>query len=241
MKKFFILLIANALLILAFAGCTVNNGGGSASSLIPSEPQNSNSLASSEPQNSNSLASSEPQNSNTKVEAWQDAYATFLKGLPPPPEGYMYSFTLHDFDSNGIPELMLIKQDLQAMDALLTVYSYDKKIYLIGEHTNPQKSFLGWFCFSDKPEYDGLFECWWGGGVSHYGYLSLENGALKFEYIFYEDRTKEPMEVVELSENKELINEASYGYSHNWYSDSVLDGGLINDVNIERIIFNAEF
>ena len=228
MKKVFAIFIASAIFVLAFAGCTVSNSGGSASS-----------LASSEPQNSNSLASSAPQNSNTKGEAWQDAYATFLKALPPLPEGYMYSFTLHDFDSNSIPELMLIKQDLQARNALLTVYSYDEKIYLIGEHTNPQKSFLGWFHFSDKPEYDGLFECWWGGGVSHYGYLSLENGELKFEYIFYEDRTKEPMEVVELSDNKELINEASYGYSHKWYPDNVLDGGAVNDVNIERIIFNA--
>ena len=39
--------------------------------------------------------------------------------------------------------------------------------------------------------FPGLFTFWWGGGVEHYGYLYVDEGALKESKLWEVDHTEE--------------------------------------------------
>lgn len=177
MKKFVILLTFIILFSLTIIGCTESD-----------EAQNSNNT-----QNSGNQNISTSSNTNTQTQTWQSAYIEHLKKLPAPSDNLGYStFGMRDLDKNGIPELLIIQQDSNALNAILTVYSYDSDIYKIGDYSNPKKLFLGGFRFSNNPDIPGLFECWWGSGVEHYGYIYVKDRKLFYEYLYYDDRTAEP-------------------------------------------------
>ena len=175
-------------------------------------------------------------NTDNETEFWRDGYAVFLRNLPVLGDNMIFSFFLRDLDNSGVPELMIVQMNQTAHDDVLTAYSYDGEVYKIGDYSNPKKSFTDWFRFSNSPAFPGLFECWVGGGVEHYGYLSVKEGKLTYEYLWYDDRTKEPPQQIEISGNKLLIDESIDAFPPYDYTDNLLETYLVNDNNIDGII-----
>ena len=150
-------------------------------------------------------------------------------------ESDIIRFALRDLDNDGIPELLIIQEDENALNAVLTVYSYGDNVYKIGDYSNTENSFKSILRFSNNSKFPGLFDFCWGGGIDHYTYLTIKEGKLVSEYIWYEDRTVEPSQKVEISSNKQLINECIDVYT-NWDSpDNLLEIYFINDDNISQI------
>ena len=54
----------------------------------------------------------------------------------------------------------------------------------------------------------GLFEMWHSGGEEHYGYLSIEDGELVYEYLWHNDRTVTPPQETTISDNQQLVDES---------------------------------
>jgi len=66
------------------------------------------------------------------------AYSALLRGLPAPNDKLFHEFSLRDLDSDGIPELMLLRSDGIGIDAVLTVYSYNNNVYKVGDYSDPK-------------------------------------------------------------------------------------------------------
>lgn len=211
--------IALSLFLLIFAGC---------SNAITSDSQNPIGL--SEKVTLESVGT----DNDTPPMAWKEAYAEFLRNFPGLTDNVVRCFSLRDLDDNGIPELIIIQGNGVA-NAVLTVYSYDGNVYKIGDYTDPKIGVSG-LRISNNPIYPGLFTLWWGGGVEHYGYLKIGEGLLKHEDLWYMDRTKEPPQQNEISDDKQLINESIKAHPSYEYTDNLLNMHLINDDNINAII-----
>ena len=183
--------------------------------------------------------------SSEKPEAWQNAYETFLNDyeflndsdiIDLSDENTIYSYAVRDLDDCGVSELLLFQQDSRnALNAVLTVYSYDGNVYKIGQYSNLKGSFIGGFRLSENPLFPGLFEVWWGGGEDHYGYLSIEDGELVYEYLWHDDRTIEPPHQTMFSDNQEIINESFHLHLLDNSTDNLLEIYLINSENIDEI------
>jgi len=173
---------------------------------------------------------------NTEAETWQNAYTAFLKDLPVLPDKSTYSFALRNLDNEETPELLIIQQDENALNAVLTVYAYNGNVHKIGDYSNQKESFVGGFRFSNKLEFPGLFECWWGGGVEHYGYLSVKEKQLVFEDLWRMNLTSDTPQKTEISGNKELINESINVFPSDDNTDNLLEMHLVNNENIDKII-----
>lgn len=154
-------------------------------------------------------------------DAWQNAYALFLKDWPALPDEYVLVFSLRDLDQDSIPELLIRQGNEKDQTRRLFVYSYDDGVCKIGECDDPN-SFAGTFLFSDHLEYHGLFSCKWGGGIERYGYLSIKGNHLVYEDLWLMDRTLDTPEQKDISNNKELINESINLFKSNEYDANVL-------------------
>jgi len=121
----------------------------------------------------------------TETGMWQEAYIAFLRNFSASTESGVSEFALRDLDNNSVPELIITQTDANAMSAVLTVYSYDGNVYKVGDYSNPKESFVSGFRFSNKLAFPGLFEVWWGGGIEHYGYLTVKKRNLAYEYLYY--------------------------------------------------------
>jgi hypothetical protein len=168
--------------------------------------------------------------------AWQKAYTAFLRDFSVA-DNTIATFSLRDLDNNGIPELIIEQHNAGgALDAVLTVYAYDENVYKVGDYSNPKGSFVGWFRFSNNPTFRGLFEEWYGGNVYHYGYLSVKEGELIYEYLYYIDTNKTEMpQQDEISDDKQLINESINVHLLREYDD-LLKQNIINEENINDVI-----
>jgi len=136
-------------------------------------------------------------NDTNKYSSTLLAYRIFLENFQA--ESVINCFALRDLDGDGIPELLIIQQDGTALNAVLSVYSYAETVYKIGDYSNTGKSFKSVLRFSNNRIFPGLFDFWWGGGIEHYAYLTIKEGKLVSEYLWYEDRTVEPPQKNEIS------------------------------------------
>lgn len=163
---------------------------------------------------------------------YMKAYETYLREFPEL-QDYKYSgVVLRDLDKNGVPELIIVQVD--EADGILKVYSYENSVCKIGEYSDP-KIGISAIRISDNPQFPGLFNQWWGGGVEHYGYLEVREKRLIYEDLWYIDRTGPSPYQSKVSNNEALINESMNLFSDSNYMGNILDTVLINDENINKI------
>lgn len=170
---------------------------------------------------------------NKTGNTYMGAYEAYLKSYPEFNDYKYSSVALRDLDKNGVPELIVVQ--VNEVDGILKVYSYDSSVYKIGEYSDP-KIGISAICISENPKFPGLFNQWWGGGVEHYGYLEVREKRLIYEDLWYIDRTGESPYQSEVSNNEELISESMNIFSDDHYMDNVLETVLINDDNINKML-----
>lgn len=143
-------------------------------------------------------------------EEWRVAYQNLLDELYGQKRSGRY-YTVKDLDANGVPEL-IIKKGTE-----LTVYSYEQGIKRFGSYDFLTGTTV--LLVSDQPSYPGIFYFWVGGGLEHYGYLSLVGQQIHTEELWNEDFsgiTKELGEdrgtILEISKDADLIRESKRAY-----------------------------
>ena len=163
---------------------------------------------------------------------YMKAYESYLRSFPELPD-YEYSgVAFRDLDKNGVPELIIVQVDV--VDGILKVYSYDNCVYKIGEYSDPKVG-ISAIRISENPEFPGLFHQWWGGGVEHYGYLEVREKRLIYEDLWYMDRTGAAPYQSQVSNKEALIRESMNLFSDNDDESNILDTVLINDENIDKM------
>ena len=166
------------------------------------------------------------------VNTYMKAYESYLRSFPELHD-YEYSgVVLRDLDKNGVPELIIVQVD--EADGILKVYSYDNRVYKIGEYSDPKIGISG-IRISENPEFPGLFNQWWGGGVEHYGYLEVREKQLIYEALWYMDRTGAAPYQNQVSNKEALIRESMNLFSDDDDMGNILDPVLINDENIDKM------
>lgn len=166
------------------------------------------------------------------VNTYMKAYESYLRSFPELHD-YEYSgVALRDLDKNGVPELIIVQVD--EADGILKVYSYDNRVYKIGEYSDPKIGISG-IRISENPEFPGLFNQWWGGGVEHYGYLEVREKQLIYEDLWYMDRTGAAPYQNQVSNKEALIRESMTLFSDDDDMGNILDPVLINDENIDKM------
>ena len=163
---------------------------------------------------------------------YREAYEVYLRSFP---ELHDYTYSgaaLRDLDKNGIPELIIIQVD--EVDGILKVYSYDNSVFKIGEYSDPKVG-ISAIRLSENPKFPGLFNLWWGGGVEYYGYLGVREKRLIYEDLWHMDRTGESPYQREVSNNEALIRESMNLFSDGEYMGNILDTVLISDENIDKM------
>ncbi|MCL2157916.1 MAG: hypothetical protein FWH48_00745 [Oscillospiraceae bacterium] len=91
------------------------------------------------------------------------AYEALLAGFHA--ESDIACFAMRDLDGDGAPELLIVQEDKNALNAVLSVYAYCDEVYKIGDYSNAGKSFKSALRFSGNPMFPGLFDFWLGGGA----------------------------------------------------------------------------
>lgn len=166
------------------------------------------------------------------VNTYMKAYESYLRSFPELHD-YEYSgVALRDLDKNGVPELIIVQVD--EADGILKVYSYDNRVYKIGEYSDPKIGISG-IRISENPEFPGLFNQWWGGGVEHYGYLEVREKQLIYEELWYMDRTGAAPYQNQVSNKQALIHESMNLFSDDDDMGNILDPVPINDENIDKM------
>ena len=117
-------------------------------------------------------------------------------------------YYIKDIDANNIDDLLVLE------NTKLSVYTYENSIELIGE----QDFLTGTVRFfsSDNVSYPGIFYFTVGGGINHYGYMTIKNNKLQFEELWSEDYSGingEKGKIIEISKNENLIKESKELYS----------------------------
>lgn len=163
---------------------------------------------------------------------YMKAYEAYLRSFPELNDYKYSSVALRDLDKNGVSELIIVQVD--EVDGILKVYSYDNSVYKIGEYSD-SKIGISAIRISENPKFPGLFNQWWGGGVEHYGYLEVREKRLIYEDLWYIDRTEPSPYQSNVSNNEALIRESMNIFSDDDYMGNILDTVLINDENINKI------
>lgn len=170
---------------------------------------------------------------NVRVEdsaaaTWKEAYRAFLNDFQGDNQYNRLHFSWRDLDNNGIPELIIE----QARDdaGILNIYSYDGCVFEVGNYSNP-KIGVAALRFSTNPEFSGLFTLWWGGGVEHYGYLTVKDRKLTYEDLWYIDRVND-IPQIEVSSDKNLINESVIAETTD---DNILEMYAIDTIGISEL------
>ncbi len=163
---------------------------------------------------------------------YMKAYEAYLRSFPELNDYKYSSVALRDLDKNGVSELIIVQVD--EVDGILKVYSYDNSVYKIGEYSD-SKIGISAIRVSENPKFPGLFNQWWGGGVEHYGYLEVREKRLIYEDLWYIDRTEPSPYQSNVSNNEALIRESMNIFSEDDYMGNILDTVLINDENINKI------
>ena len=143
-------------------------------------------------------------------EDWRVAYQKQLDELYGQKRSGRY-YTVKDLDANGIPELIIHK------GTELTVYSYDQGIKRFGSYDFVTGTTV--LLVSEQSDYPGIFYYWVGGGLEHYGYVSLMGQQIHTEELWNEDFTGITKEwrtdrgtILEISKDPDLIRESKRVY-----------------------------
>ncbi len=136
-------------------------------------------------------------------------YQNFLRDLKSNNSDIYYF--IKDIDGDNTDDLIIHE------NTKLSVYTYEKSVKLIGEH-----DFITGTCrffSSDNADYPGVFYFTVGGGVDHYGYMTIKDKKLSFEDLWEEHYATQPEgskeRIKELSSNKGLISESKELYKNN--------------------------
>ena len=137
------------------------------------------------------------------------SYKKFLNELKNKQDDLYYY--IKDIDRNNIDDLLVLE------NTKLSVYTYENSIELIGE----QDFLTGTVRFfsSENINYPGIFYFTVGGGINHYGYMTIKDKNLSFENLWEENFATESQNNVnhikELSSNKDLISESKALFDKN--------------------------
>lgn len=125
-------------------------------------------------------------------------------------------FSIKDLDNNGIPELIISKNGVSN----ITVYTFNDTVVEVGNHffeTATTRLF-----FSDNSSYPGMFFYFAGGGLDHYGYITIKDNKLMYEELWNEDYSEISKDlgisrnrIEEFSADKQLIEESRKVYEEN--------------------------
>lgn len=144
-------------------------------------------------------------------------YTTFLSDLyENKSSNEELDFSIKDLDNNGIPELIIAKNGVNN----ISVYTFNDTVVEIGNHnfeTGTTRLF-----FTDNSSYPGMFFYFVGGGLDHYGYITIKDNKLMYEELWNEDYSGISKElgisrniIEEFSADKQLINESRKVYKEN--------------------------
>jgi len=173
---------------------------------------------------------------DTELEAWQSAYAEFLTDLSVLDDYEGAAFSLRDLDSDGVPELIIVQSYEREQIRVISVYSYNCRVYEIGKCNSPN-SYAGDFRLSDNPMFPGLFSFRWGGSIFRYGYLTVEEGQLVYRDLYNMDHYHyDPPQQINISDDMELIDESRSLFPGYGFTDNLLERYPINSDNIDRMI-----
>lgn len=143
-------------------------------------------------------------------------YTTFLSGLyDNKSSSEELYFSIRDLDNNGIPELVIERNGVN-----ITVYTYNYTVVEVGNHDFASGTTR--LFFTDNPSYPGIFFYFAGGGLDHYGYLTIKDNKLMYEELWNEDYSGISKElgisrekIEEFSADKQIINESRKVYKEN--------------------------
>ena len=153
---------------------------------------------------------------NLTLEKWEITYRAFLRELYKNEHSDdILEFSYRDLNDNEVPELIVRRGGVD-----ITVYSYGNTLTEIGNYdfkTGTTKLF-----FSKNPLYPGMFCFFVGGGLEHYGYVTIKDNELIVEELWNEDYSGISSElgiirnrIEELSTDKQLIEESRIAYVNN--------------------------
>jgi len=143
-------------------------------------------------------------------------YTTFLSGLyDNKSSSEELYFSIRDLDNNGIPELVIERNGVN-----ITVYTYNDTVVEVGNHDFASGTTR--LFFTDNPSYPGIFFYFAGGGLDHYGYLTIKDNKLMYKELWNEDYSGISKElgisrekIEEFSADKQIINESRKVYKEN--------------------------
>ena len=163
---------------------------------------------------------------------WQTAYVAFLSERLASDVGGIFEFCLRDIDGDNRSELITLCSDGDGLSGILTLYTYDEStVCEIGSYDEPKTAAA--YRISDNRAFAGLFTLWWGGGVEHYGYLSLREGTLHYELLWEMDRTAEAPRQSALSDNQPLVDASIRLYQTD---DNLLEMHLLSETSISELL-----
>ncbi|MCL2773096.1 MAG: hypothetical protein FWD71_07075 [Oscillospiraceae bacterium] len=165
------------------------------------------------------------------------AYAAFLANFHTESEKMIARFALRDLDNDGIPELLIVQENgSTGLDAVLSVYTYASyTICKLGDYSNAQTSFVSALWFSNNPMYPGIFDSCNDWDMDRYSYVYIKDRKLVSEELWDDDHTTGPPHKVEISSDRQLIDESVNVYA-DWYSrDNILEMYPINVINDAKI------
>jgi len=125
-----------------------------------------------------------------------------------------FYFVLKDLDNDGTSELVIMTNWMN-----VAVYTYSDGLMKIGSRNFASGTTR--LFFSDNPAYPGIFFFFVGGGLEHYGYISIKDNQFIYEDLWNEDYSGFFVErdgrnrIEELSNDKELIEESRIVYREN--------------------------
>lgn len=181
---------------------------------------------------------------NTKMaggnsKEWQEAYTLFLKDFTLLEDYEICEYALRDVNADGVPELILLQSDRSAK-ALLEIYSFKDGIFKTGEYKKIKVGSA--LRVSDNPQYPGLFEARWGGGIEHYGYITVEENVLVYEYLWFDNLAPEELANEygqpgknRVSDNKELIELSEKLFSDE-SNDNILQMVILGEGKVQSVI-----
>lgn len=151
-------------------------------------------------------------------DGWRSAYESYLnerykRGDSP---DVLYYF-IKNIDGTGSPELFVIDHAEEDEDQM-KVYTYIDEVQKIGSYFLTGTTRL---LYSDDPSCPGVFTFGVGGGLNHYGYMTVQNGKLSATELWNEDYSgiskelgKDRDRILELSSDKLLIRESRKAYKN---------------------------
>ena len=118
-----------------------------------------------------------------------------------------FYFALKDLDNDGIPELLILNSLVN-----VAVYTFNDELVKVGNRNYLTGTMR--FLYSNNPSYPGIFYFSVGGGLYHYGYMTVKDKEFIYEELWNEDYSGwRENRIEELSKDKGLIKESKNVYS----------------------------